>query len=184
MIDYLDETILQWFQQIHNDALTKIFMIITKLGEAGIIWIIFGFLMLFALKEKKYGCMVLFSLLLCLIFGNGILKNLIARPRPCHMIHDIQMLIAIPKDYSFPSGHTFSSVAASICIWHWNRKYGILAWILAVVMMASRLYFYVHYPTDIFAGILLGTILAMISIYCVEKAVVSDWWKNRKTIKK
>ena len=64
----MDETILQWFQQIHNDALTKIFMIITKLGEAGIIWIIFGFLMLFALKEKKYGCMVLFSLLLCLIF--------------------------------------------------------------------------------------------------------------------
>ena len=54
MIDYLDETILQWFQQIHNDALTKIFMIITKLGEAGIIWIIFGFLMLFALKEKSY----------------------------------------------------------------------------------------------------------------------------------
>ena len=75
MIDYLDETILQWFQQIHNDAMTKIFMIITKWGEAGIIWIIFGFLMLFALKEKKYGCMVLFSLLLCLIFGNGILKS-------------------------------------------------------------------------------------------------------------
>lgn len=69
--------------------------------------------------------------------------------RPCHRPHDYFMLITIPKDYSFPSGHTFSSVAAAIGIWHWNRKWGIAAVVTAILMMFSRLYFYVHYPTDI-----------------------------------
>lgn len=123
--------------------------VLTKLGEAGILWIIAGILMLVFLKEKKYGVIVLLSLLFCLIFGNGLLKNLVARPRPCHRPHDYFMLITIPKDYSFPSGHTFSSVAAAIGIWHWNRKWGIAAVVTAILMMFSRLYFYVHYPTDI-----------------------------------
>ena len=110
--------------------------------------------------------------------GNGLLKNLVARPRPCHRPHDYFMLITIPKDYSFPSGHTFSSVAAAIGIWHWNRKWGIAAVVTAILMMFSRLYFYVHYPTDILGGILLGTVLALLSIQIVEKTLASERWKN------
>lgn len=83
-----------------------------------------------------------------------------------------------PKDYSFPSGHTFSSVAAAIGIWHWNRKWGIAAVVTAILMMFSRLYFYVHYPTDILGGILLGTVLALLSIQIVEKTLASARWKN------
>ena len=81
-------------------------------------------------------------------------------------------------DYSFPSGHTFSSVAAAIGIWHWNRKWGIAAVVTAILMMFSRLYFYVHYPTDILGGILLGTVLALLSIQIVEKTLASARWKN------
>ena len=178
MIDTLDKTILEWFQSIQNDAATHFLSVLTKLGEAGILWIIAGILMLVFLKEKKYGVIVLLSLLFCLIFGNGLLKNLVARPRPCHRPHDYFMLITIPKDYSFPSGHTFSSVAAAIGSWHWNRKWGIAAVVTAILMMFSRLYFYVHYPTDILGGILLGTVLALLSIQIVEKTLASARWKN------
>lgn len=79
MIDTLDKTILEWFQSIQNDAATHFLSVLTKLGEAGILWIIAGILMLVFLKEKKYGVIVLLSLLFCLIFGNGLLKNLVAR---------------------------------------------------------------------------------------------------------
>ncbi|MGN1206348.1 MAG: phosphatase PAP2 family protein [Eubacterium sp.] len=178
MIEVFDRSILEWFQMIHNDIATAFLSVLTKLGEAGILWIIVSLLMLIGLKEKKYGVIVLLSLLFCLIFGNGLLKNLVARPRPCHQVHIYKMLIPIPKDYSFPSGHTFSSVAATICIWHWNHKYGIAAGVVAVLMMFSRMYFYVHYPTDILAGIVLGTVLALLSIHIVEKTIVSERWKN------
>lgn len=79
MIDTFDKTILEWFQSIQNDAATHFLSVLTKLGEAGILWIIAGLLMLIFLKEKKYGVIVLLSLLFCLIFGNGLLKNLVAR---------------------------------------------------------------------------------------------------------
>lgn len=178
MIDTFDKTILSWFQSIQNDIATGFLSVLTKLGEAGILWIIAGLLMLIFVKEKKYGVIVLLSLLFCLIFGNGLLKNLVARPRPCHRPHEYIMLIGIPNDYSFPSGHTFSSVAATIGIWHWNRKWGMAAAVVAVLMMFSRLYFYVHYPTDILGGIILGTILAFLSIGIVEKTLAGERWKN------
>ena len=130
------------------------------------------------IKEKKYGVIVLLSLLLCLIFGNVLLKNLVARPRPCHHPHEYIMLISIPRDYSFPSGHTFSSVAATIGIGYWNRKWGMAAAVVTVLMMFSRLYFYVHYPTDILGGIVLGTVLAFLSIGIVEKTLADERWKN------
>ena len=178
MIEVFDRSVLDWFQTIHNDVATAFLSVLTKLGEAGILWIIVGLVMVIGIKEKKYGVIVLLSLLFCLIFGNGLLKNLVARQRPCHRFPIYDMLIAIPKDYSFPSGHTFSSVAAAVCIGHWNRKCGIAAGITAVLMMFSRMYFYVHYPTDILAGIVLGTVLALLSIYVVEKTLVSERWKN------
>ena len=61
---------------------------------------------------------------------------------------------------------------------HWNRKWGIAAVVTAILMMFSRLYFYVHYPTDILGGILLGTVLALLSIQIVEKTLASERWKN------
>ena len=93
-----------------------------------------------------------------------------------HTIHEMRP--DGTDNHSFPSGHTFSSVAAAIGIWHWNRKWGIAAVVTAILMMFSRLYFYVHYPTDILGGILLGTVLALLSIQIVEKTLASERWKN------
>lgn len=169
MIEIFDTVILQFFQNIHNPVITPIFKAITFLGEAGLIWICLGLLLTIRKKTRIIGITVLLSLIFCLIFGNGLLKHLVARPRPCWRNPDMEMLIAIPKDYSFPSGHTMSSFAAAFSVFVWKRSWGIGAVVLAAIMAVTRLYFYVHYPTDILAGCLFGILLAFAAKYLVVR---------------
>ncbi len=168
MIETFDYGILEWFQQMHSDLLTMIFRFFTVIGEGGTIWIVVAILLLCFRKTRKYGGILAVSLILCLIFGNGVLKNVVARPRPCWRHPEVEMLIAIPTDYSFPSGHTFSSFAAAISLLYWKKPVGIGAFVVAMLIASSRLYFFVHYPTDILAGMVFGTGMACISMCSVN----------------
>ena len=100
--------ILDMLQNIQNPVLTKIMAFITMLGEAGWFWIVLGIVLLCTKKYRKCGVTVLFALILDLILANIILKPLVARPRPCWIREDIELLVRVPKDYSFPSGHTMA----------------------------------------------------------------------------
>lgn len=84
----------------------------------------------------------------------------------------IKLLVERPMDFSFPSGHTYSSVAAIICTWYYNRKIGIVCLIVGSLVSFSRLYLFLHFPTDIIGGAVLGAILAVISIYITSKLKV------------
>lgn len=170
MVEVFDAGILQFFQQLHHPVLTEFFKFFTTIGEAGLVWIFTGILLLIKKENRKYGVILLLALILCLIFGNGLLKNIVARPRPCWRHPEMEMLIPIPTDYSFPSGHTFSSFAGAVCISYWKKKWGYIAFLVAVLIAVSRLYFFVHYPTDILGGAVFGTLMALTSIFLVEKS--------------
>ena len=86
----------------------------------------------------------------------------IARPRPCWLDTQIALLIKSPKDYSFPSGHSMNGFAASIALLCNDKKLGIPAVILASLIAFSRLYHFVHFPTDVMVGILIGTTVAIL----------------------
>lgn len=179
MIDWFDSTLLDWFQSIQNDFLTGIFKMITLLGEGGVIWIILGLLLLVNKKTKWMGVTVLAALLLSLLVGNLTLKPLVARPRPCWVHPEIPLLIGNPRDFSFPSGHSLSSFAAATAVLLWNRRAGMAALAGAAIMACTRLYFYVHYPTDVVAGLLLGILLGILAYRIVKP--VSRRWEERKT---
>ena len=98
------------------------------------------------------------------------LKNIICRLRPCNVFTDFPMLIARPTSYSFPSGHTSSSFAAALILTLRHKKVGWLAYIPAVLIAFSRIFLFVHYPTDVLAGILLGTLAALLT-YFAAKAI-------------
>lgn len=93
------------------------------------------------------------------LVGNVCLKNLIARPRPCWLDDSVMMLISSPTDYSFPSGHTLSSVSGATVLTKTDRRFGWAAIPLAAVIVFSRLYLFVHFPSDILAGAILGVII-------------------------
>lgn len=179
MIAWFDRVLLDWFQSIQNDFLTGIFKVITTLGEGGVLWIVLGLFLLFNKKTKWMGITVLAALLFTLLVGNLTLKPLVARPRPCWRHPEIPLLIANPKDFSFPSGHSMSSFAAAASVLMWNRRAGIAALAGAVIMACTRLYFYVHYPTDIVAGLLIGVVLGILAYRIVKP--VGRRWEERKT---
>ena len=122
-------------------------------------------------KHRKAGFLVLIGMLLGLIIGNGILKNVVARSRPCWINKDWQMLISIPKDYSFPSGHTQASVIAATILTLYKKKWGIVVIPLTVIIAFSRLYLYVHFPTDVLGGALLGLIIGLFTYYVGNKII-------------
>ena len=128
---------------------------ITLLGNSGIIWIVTGLVLLFTKKYRRGGVFLLVGLLLGLIFGNVILKNVIARPRPC-WLYDVPLLIPNPTDFSFPSGHTLSSFISAFVLARINRKFAVWAFLLAGIMAFTRMYLFAHFPTDILGGIVLA----------------------------
>lgn len=117
--------------------------------------------MLCTKKYRRQGVILLAGLGAGVLVGNVCLKNLIARPRPCWLDDSVKLLIPVPTDYSFPSGHTLSSVIGATVLTKTNRRFGWAAIPLAAIIAFSRLYLFVHYPSNILAGAVLGAAIGL-----------------------
>lgn len=129
---------------------------ITWLGNNGLIWILAAVVLLCLKKRRRYGVLLLAGLAIGLLVGNIILKNAVARPRPCWLDPTVQLLIAVPRDYSFPSGHTMASVIGATVLTGADRRFAPVAIPLAVLIAFSRLYLFVHFPSDVLASVVIG----------------------------
>jgi len=156
-------------QNIHNAPLDFIMKAFTFLGNAGIVWIAIALVLTIIPKTRKLGLTMAFAMALTFILGNLVLKPLIARGRPCWINDTVEMLIKKPTDYSFPSGHTMNGITASLCIFFYHHKAGIGAIVVACIIAFSRMYLFVHWPTDILCGALVGAVDAVISFFVVKK---------------
>lgn len=157
----LDGNILLWIQEnLRADWLSPILITITKLGNVGFIWILISLLLLCFKKTRWAGAAGILGLAFSLVFNNWFLKNLVARTRPYELVEGLQLLGAKATDFSFPSGHTGSSFAASVAICT-TLKGGRAKWLflaLAVLIAFTRLYIGIHYPTDVLCGAVTGAI--------------------------
>lgn len=162
-------SILYALQELHNPVLDAIMVFVTKLGDDGIFWIAIGIFCLFFKKHRKMGVQVLLSMLVTYIIGNLILKNVFARPRPCDIDSTVAMLVSRPHGHSFPSGHSMNGMVAAVAMFLNNKKIGIPALILAVVIGFSRLYLFVHFPTDVLGGFAVAILVAIAVDYCINK---------------
>lgn len=157
---------------LHNSVLDKLMVLITSLGNGGTIWIIISIAMLSSKKYRKVGIMALTAVALTAIFGEGILKHLIRRLRPFASIQTLNVIIKKPLTYSFPSGHTAASFAAAGVIGKHIKKYKLEVYILASLIAFSRIYLFVHYPSDILGGIILGILCYKIAEFIVQNSKV------------
>lgn len=166
----LDFNILFWIQNlIRNDVFDVIIPFYTSLGEDGIIWIAFGLILLIPKKYRKTGIMVLAALLVMLVVNNIVLKNLIARPRPCWTYPEMVQLVHNPSSYSFPSGHTTSAFAVAFTVFSQHKKLGKAIIVMAAIMAFTRLYVFVHFPTDIYGGILVAAAITTFVCFMEKK---------------
>lgn len=166
----LDFEILYFIQEhIVCKALNDIMVFISSLGNYGAIWIITATALIIPKKTRKCGIFILCALTFSLITGEVITKNLVARIRPCNIDLAVNMLIERPKTYSFPSGHSSSSFAATAVIFYFYKKAGLFVLVIASLIAFSRMYLFVHFPTDVICGILWGIISAIIVIVIYKK---------------
>jgi len=171
-VQNIDDKILEYIsKRIKNEKLDRIMPLITRLGDCGMLWLAIALVFLITNRYHNDGLLIIISLLFCIIIGNVIIKLLCARMRPCHVNDKINLLISMPRDYSFPSGHTMSSFAAATIIANANYKIGIVSFIVAILIAFSRLYLYVHYPSDVLVGAILGVVIS-ISIICYVNFII------------
>ena len=162
-----DLPILDWIAStLWCPFLDAVMPVITMLGDAGIFWMIIAAMLLLFKKTRRVGLGMGFAMLMGLLLCNLTLKPLCQRPRPYDYQYDvfgkmIPLIIERQHDFSFPSGHTIASFEAAGVIMLNNKKWGIAALILACLIAFSRLYLYVHYPTDVLVSIVLGLALAL-----------------------
>lgn len=164
----MEFSILYQIQEWHQPILDSVMVFASTIGNSGAVWILFGLILAVMPKYRKAGVWMLIAMLLSFLIGNVLLKNIVGRQRPCWLVPEIALLIENPKDYSFPSGHTLSSFTAAVTLFLYHKKAGIGALILAVMIAFSRLYLFVHFPSDVLAGFLLGTCVAYLC-FCLNK---------------
>lgn len=162
--------ILDWIQTLHTPLLDELMLLITHLGDMGIFWILLTIVLLLIPETRKSAVIVAVALCLDVIVCNGILKNVFARTRPFDVNEAVQLLIAAPRDFSFPSGHTGASFAAVAALYFaGEKKLWKASLVLAVLIAVSRMYLYVHYPTDILGGMLVGIAAGAAGAYLVRR---------------
>ena len=172
-----DLPVLDWIAaNLWCPVLDAVMPVITLLGDAGIFWIAIAVLFIFTRKYRKTGIGMMFALMMGLLVCNIWLKPTIARIRPYdfqmeYFLKEIPLLVGGMHDFSFPSGHTIASFEAAVVILLNSKKLGIPAMILACLIAFSRLYLYVHYPTDVIASILLGTAFAFVGNFLAQKVM-------------
>lgn len=175
LAESFDLPILEWIQaNLQSGFMDFIMPIITLFGDAGIFWIACSVILLFLPKHRKTGLSMGLALLIGLLVCNVTLKPLCQRIRPYdyQMLHygrEIVLLIEAHSDFSFPSGHTIASFEACTALMIHNKKLGIPATVLAILIAFSRLYLYVHYPTDVIASVILGIAFGFLGSWLAGK---------------
>lgn len=137
---------------------------LTHLGH-GVVWAIFGLIFLFIKKYRFNGICVISALIATVVLSEFIVKPLFLRERPYMLNPEFLLLIPEPSGTSFPSSHTSTSFASALQFFGVNKKAGIAALIFAAVVAFTRLYLYVHFPTDILGGIILGVCMGLAVIF-------------------
>lgn len=164
ILDFIQENLRFGF-------LDDLMVLLTRLADDGICWIVLAIALICFKPSRKMGITLGLALLFGLLVGNLGLKNLFARPRPYTVNPDIvpSMLIDTLKSYSFPSGHTRCCFESGMAMFLCDKRWGKAAFVLGGFIGFSRMYLYMHYPTDVLVGALLGLLNGFVAFIIVDK---------------
>lgn len=165
MTDALQAADLMLFQALtpwHSPRLDQVMSWISASGIAGMIWILLSAVACLQARHRAAACRVLLTIGLAYVVVDGVLKPLVARPRPSVEATDPPREVPpLPRTFSFPSGHAASTVGAAVAIsriWPAGRA---VWWALALLIGYSRIYLAHHYPLDVAGGAVVGVAVAM-----------------------
>ena len=153
----MELAVLDWIQQFMKSPVMDMIMVfVSTLGDKGYIYYVILILLLINKKTRKFGIVMGIAMILNYLISNLGLKPLVARTRPYDINTAVEILVHKPSSYSFPSGHSAQAFCVASAFLFMNFKYAKPMLIFAFVIAFSRLYLYVHFPTDVIAGAVIG----------------------------
>lgn len=166
-IKSIDEKLIQSVTRLHNPILNRIMLFMTFLGDAGKIWFLVIAVNIFFRRSLYVGLSLCAGMGFTFLMAEIIIKRIVCRVRPCHKIDEHMLILKkMPTFYSFPSSHSatsFAMVTVSFLIYNpWFVSVAML--IVASGIAFSRFYLQAHYLTDVICGIVIGIVIAMISV--------------------
>ncbi|HOO61187.1 MAG TPA: phosphatase PAP2 family protein [Bacillota bacterium] len=165
--------ILDWiYENLRCKSFDSIMPWLSRSGNLGIVWFAAAATLYLTNTSKEAAICILLALTVSMILVNILLKHLTHRPRPFEVREGRDIIIREPKDFSFPSGHTFSSFAAATAIIMFNPKIGICALVYATGIAFSRLYLYVHYISDVLTSAVFGVATGVLVSYLYSNGII------------
>ena len=180
LIQSIDNTILLFIQDYLRCGFTNAIMIFfSTIGTAGLIWITAGVAMAITKKYRRTGILLLICLAATWLLNDLVVKNLIQRPRPYLALSELKVLVPLRTDFSFPSGHTSTSFACAFVVTRVNGRRWVWAYLVAAMIALSRLFVGIHYPSDVLAGAVFGTLsAAVVSVLALRLPVFRKGSQN------
>ena len=162
--DYAVLSAIHAFALAAGDVMTFLMRAVTILADHAYGMIALGLVLLAFKRTRKLGLAALMGIFVGALITNVTLKPLVARARPyTHEEYRVmwQAILALEEsERSFPSGHTTSAMATMMAIFlaTKNKKRTWPVLLFPLLMGFTRLYFVVHYPTDVLGGLLAGAV--------------------------
>ena len=153
--------ILGWIHSFSSPGMDAFMLGVTTVSTYAAVWLLTASLLMVTRRERRTGCSMVLAIVVAFILVDLVMKPLVCRERPCEFA-DFDLLVPVPDTFSFPSGHTAMAFAGATVLFIRFRAWGIPAMVLATLVGISRMYLYVHWPTDVLVGALVGTICAVV----------------------
>ena len=166
-----DVRILFWLHGLAGPHMNTFITLLTTCINTIWLWLGLAAAGLWKRRSRWLTISVIVAVMLAIFVGDVALKHLVMRIRPYLVIPDAPTLAALkyPVSYSFPSGHSFFFFAGATVFARFNKRLGVITYTFAAVVAFSRMYLFMHYPSDVFAGAVLGIAVGNVSyVLCRE----------------
>ncbi|NCA79627.1 MAG: phosphatase PAP2 family protein [Sphingobacteriia bacterium] len=163
-LNQIEIGILDWIRDNLSCRFLDVTMrAITWLGNHGVFFVCLAVILLCIPRTRKLGTTFSIALVFEILSINVILKPLVGRMRPFVFNEGVELIVPALKSASFPSGHTGFAFAFALSLLVYGKKGVIPGVIFAIIMGFSRLYLYVHYPTDVICGAVIGSLCGLLA---------------------
>jgi undecaprenyl-diphosphatase len=163
---HADAALRAWLAAPHSSTLDTAMAVASAIGRRGAIWLAIGVLLTVARRIRLQSLwQLIIATAVVWVLNDGLVKPLVARPRPFVSAPAIVRVVgAPPSGASFPSGHAAAAVVGAFLLAAYWPDGRIVCWLLAILIMYSRVYVGAHYPLDVVGGALLGWLVAWVAI--------------------
>jgi undecaprenyl-diphosphatase len=153
----IDVSLLNWIERhARTKRMDRVMLLASRLGDWGVIWIAYALLFMCAADKRSNARTLFLAVSVCALVGNFVIKPLFRRTRPCNIDGSKTLLLQRPSDSSFPSCHTMTSFAAVVAISQAGGILGATSLVFAGMISFSRMYLFMHYPSDVLIGAIMG----------------------------